>query len=54
MLFKRDGYHKIQQIHRKNCSRYEYAEIEALHHVHMTNPELVAPVINDFLDRCSS
>ncbi|OQR77867.1 putative serine hydrolase-like [Tropilaelaps mercedesae] len=53
MQFYKEGYHKIQEIHRDNCSRYQYSEIEGLHHIHMTDPEKVAPIINEFLDNAN-
>lgn len=54
MQFKREGYFKTQQIHKENCSRYKYVELEGLHHIHLTDPEKVAPHVNDFLDGCES
>lgn len=36
-------------IYRKTSKDFRYFEVEGRHHVHLTEPELVAPLIIDFL-----
>lgn len=39
----------------KNVSKqFEYHEVEGSHHVHLNNPERVAPIINNFVHSYSS
>ncbi|OQV18325.1 putative Serine hydrolase-like protein [Hypsibius exemplaris] len=37
------------EIYNKNCSRFVYKEVDAMHHAHLDHPELVAPIITEFL-----
>lgn len=31
------------------ASKFEYHEVNGTHHVHLNNPERIAPIINNFL-----
>ena len=33
-----------------NTKSFRYVEIDALHHLHVTHPELIAPLISDFFN----
>ncbi|CAG0917944.1 unnamed protein product [Notodromas monacha] len=37
------------QLFRENNPKFQYVEIDGDHHVHINSPEVVAPLINDFL-----
>ncbi|XP_015120850.1 probable serine hydrolase isoform X1 [Diachasma alloeum] len=43
-------YQEILNIIKKSASKFEYHEVEGSHHVHLNNPELVAPIIQNFLE----
>ncbi len=34
----------------RSSSKFQLAKVNGSHHVHMLNPELVAPIVNNFLD----
>ncbi|XP_011496671.1 PREDICTED: probable serine hydrolase isoform X2 [Ceratosolen solmsi marchali] len=44
-----ENYQKVLEIIKINSRRFEYHEVEGTHHVHLNNPEKVAPIINEFL-----
>ncbi|XP_063973881.1 probable serine hydrolase isoform X2 [Diachasmimorpha longicaudata] len=46
-------YQEILNIIKKSASRFEYHEVEGSHHVHLNNPEVVAPIILNFLKSSS-
>ena len=42
-------YDEIMEIYKEKAKVFKYVVLEGTHHLHLNNPELVAPVINDFL-----
>lgn len=44
-----ENYHKVLDIIKKTAKKFEYHEIDGTHHVHLNEPEKVAPIINEFL-----
>ncbi|KAG7196535.1 hypothetical protein KM043_018558 [Ampulex compressa] len=44
-----ENYHSVLAQIKTSARKYEYHEIEGTHHVHMNNPERVAPIIINFL-----
>lgn len=42
-------YSKILEKIQRGARRFEYHEVEGTHHVHLNEPEKVAPIINNFL-----
>ena len=44
---------EFKGYYRQQCRSYEYVEVEGTHHVHMNNPERVAPVVNEYFDDLS-
>ncbi|XP_058808679.1 probable serine hydrolase isoform X2 [Phymastichus coffea] len=45
-----ENYQKVLDVIKLGARKFEYHEVEGTHHVHLNNPELVAPVINQFLE----
>ncbi|XP_044015511.1 probable serine hydrolase isoform X2 [Aphidius gifuensis] len=43
-------YEEILDIIKKKSSKFEYQEVEGTHHVHLNDPEKVAPLIENFLN----
>ncbi|XP_037945289.1 probable serine hydrolase, partial [Teleopsis dalmanni] len=46
----KENYDDTLEILKQN-PLFEYHEVEGTHHVHLNNPERVAPIINDFISR---
>ncbi|CAL7947724.1 unnamed protein product [Xylocopa violacea] len=44
-----ESYAKTLEIIKVGAVRFEYREVEGTHHVHLNNPERVAPIINSFI-----
>lgn len=44
-----DFYTTVLDKLKESASRYEYKEVEGTHHVHMNEPEKIAPIIFDFI-----
>ena len=44
-----ENYQKVLDIIKKTARIFEYHEVEGAHHVHLNNPERVAPIINQFI-----
>ena len=44
-----ENYHKILDQIKLGASKFEYREVEGSHHVHLNNPERVAPIIREFI-----
>ncbi|XP_031844621.1 putative serine hydrolase [Nomia melanderi] len=44
-----NAYHQILDQIKVGSKRFEYHEVEGTHHVHLNNPERIAPIINKFL-----
>lgn len=43
---------EFKAIYKRQCASYEYDDsLQGTHHFHMHNPELVAPIINDYFGR---
>lgn len=42
-------YDEILDIIKENSKKFEYQTVEGSHHVHLNEPEKVAPIINKFL-----
>ena len=42
-------YREFYDIYRDASERFRYVEVEGKHHVHLSHPEVVAPIIIDFL-----
>lgn len=42
-------YDEIIGIYKERAKVFKYVVLEGTHHVHMNNPDIVAPVINDFM-----
>ncbi|KZS05487.1 Protein ABHD11-like protein [Daphnia magna] len=43
---------EFKAIYRRQCASYEYDEsLDGTHHFHMHNPEMVAPIINEYFSR---
>lgn len=50
-LYELEAHHnQIVDIMSKN-PKFEHHEIDAPHHMHLTHPEIVAPIINEFLGK---
>lgn len=48
-LEKQNVVDDVIEVIRKSARKFEYQEVEGTHHVHLNNPERVAPIINKFL-----
>jgi hypothetical protein len=42
-------YREFYDIYRDASEDFRYVEVEGRHHVHLSHPELVAPIISNFL-----
>ncbi|XP_023345890.1 serine hydrolase-like protein [Eurytemora carolleeae] len=45
-----ESYDRLLKVMRNNNPRFIYREVEGGHHVHLNKPEVVAPIINRFLE----
>lgn len=43
-------YKETLKLLQLNCRRFEHHEVEGTHHLHLNTPEVVAPIINKFLE----
>lgn len=43
------NYYKVLDNIKLNARKFEYHEVEGTHHVHLTEPEKIAPIIKNFL-----
>uniref|UniRef100_A0A182PJ13 AB hydrolase-1 domain-containing protein n=1 Tax=Anopheles epiroticus TaxID=199890 RepID=A0A182PJ13_9DIPT len=48
---RKQYYDEVIEILERNNSRFELRSVEGTHHVHLTHPERVAPIVTDFLNR---
>lgn len=46
---KEEDYDEIIDIYKKKTKKFVYKMVEGTHHVHMNNPEVVAPLIEQFM-----
>eukprot|EP00090_Calanus_glacialis_P046277 TRINITY_DN9005_c0_g1_i1.p1 TRINITY_DN9005_c0_g1~~TRINITY_DN9005_c0_g1_i1.p1 ORF type:complete len:350 (-),score=102.57 TRINITY_DN9005_c0_g1_i1:108-1157(-) len=46
-----ESYDKILKVFMQNNPHFQYRELPGGHHLHLNTPELVAPVINKFLEK---
>jgi len=46
-----ESYDKILKVFRDKNPHFQYSELPGGHHLHLNTPELVAPVINTFLEK---
>jgi len=44
-------YDRLLKVFRKNNPNFVYREVEGGHHLHLNTPEIVAPLVNEFLDK---
>lgn len=44
-------YLKTLEVMKKSASRFELHDIPGTHHVHLNNPDIVAPIINNFFKK---
>lgn len=44
-----ESYHKVLDKIKLTASKFEYREVEGSHHVHLNNPERIAPIIIEFI-----
>ncbi|XP_043472081.1 probable serine hydrolase isoform X3 [Leptopilina heterotoma] len=44
-----ESYHRVLDEIKLTASKFEYREVEGSHHVHLNNPERIAPIIIEFL-----
>ncbi|CAK9812560.1 Probable serine hydrolase [Anthophora quadrimaculata] len=44
-----ESYDKVLELIKTGAEKFEYHEVEGTHHVHLNNPERVAPIINNFI-----
>ncbi|KOC70854.1 putative serine hydrolase [Habropoda laboriosa] len=44
-----EAYEKVLDQIKIGAEKFEYHEVEGTHHVHLNNPERVAPIINNFI-----
>ena len=42
-------YEKILDQIKLGAKKFEYHKVEGTHHVHLNNPERIAPIINNFI-----
>lgn len=45
----KEVYREFFDIYRDTSEHFHYAEVDGKHHVHLSHPELVAPVVIDFI-----
>ena len=45
-----ENYDRLLKVLRNNNPKFIYREVEGGHHVHLNHPEVVAPIINRFLE----
>ena len=45
-----ESFDRLLKVMRNNNPRFIYREVEGGHHVHLNKPEVVAPIINRFLE----
>lgn len=50
-LRERKVYHEEVIAIMSKSPKFEHCEIDSTHHLHLTHPEMVAPVINEFLGK---
>jgi len=46
-----ENYNNIIRVFKENNPHFQYQELPGGHHLHMNTPEIVAPVINNFLEK---
>jgi len=46
-----ETYERLLNVFRKNNAHFVYREVEGGHHVHLNSPQIVADIINKFLDK---
>jgi len=46
-----ESFDKLLKVFRQNNPHFQYREVPGGHHLHMNTPELVAPIINKFLEK---
>jgi len=44
-----ENYERLLNIFKENNPHFQYREVPGGHHLHLNTPELIAPIINDFL-----
>lgn len=44
-----EHYQEIMDIIKNKAKIFEYHEVQGSHHVHLNEPEKIAPIINNFL-----
>ncbi|XP_070514110.1 probable serine hydrolase isoform X3 [Cardiocondyla obscurior] len=44
-----ENYQKVLDIIKVGAKKFEYREVKGTHHVHLNEPEKIAPIIKDFL-----
>lgn len=44
-----ENYQKVLDVIRQSSKKFEYHEVEGTHHVHLNEPEKIAPIIINFL-----
>ncbi|XP_076755792.1 putative serine hydrolase isoform X1 [Xylocopa sonorina] len=49
MKFQSESYAQTLDKIKVGATRFEYREVEGTHHVHLNNPERIAPIINNFI-----
>ena len=42
-------YEKVLDQIKLGAKKFEYHKVEGTHHVHLNNPERIAPIINNFI-----
>lgn len=45
-----DHYHKVLDKIKEKAKKFEYHEVNGTHHVHLNNPERIAPIIKNFIN----
>lgn len=46
---KKEDYNEIMKIYEKNTKKFIYKVVKGTHHVHLNNPEIIAPLIGEFI-----
>ena len=46
-----ESFDKLLKMFRQNNPHFQYRELPGGHHLHLNTPELVAPIINKFLEK---
>lgn len=49
-----DFYSTVLDKIKASVSRYEYKEVDGTHHVHLNEPEKIAPIVFEFIKSCTS